>query len=283
MTLFRKKTADEMQSKILDTIQDYRESLNSKTTHQEKMKSSNFKATVGFLTMTGSTLGGLGGIMAVAGGIIAGPVGGAVLVGSLGIATAALAYAGVNAMVSTYHKARLDKMAGIDNEAISDNKFEQKMNKILSNTNDHSGLSFSQMANLKHAVKNDDGMSLDNALKSMNLPDTKHKTVFKENLSGQLEASLEKILPKSFYSTRKEVLKTGLGVTVAMGGAIAAVGGLTAASAMVTGLGVIASAGALAWSGIRMAAEAIENRQIKKQFSNKNDEDVGTRKTKLAV
>jgi hypothetical protein len=52
---------------------------------------------------------------------------------------------------------------------------------------------------------------------------------------------------------------------------------------MVTGLGVIGGVGALAWSGIRMAAEAIENRQIKKQFSNKNDEDIGTRKNKLSV
>lgn len=283
MTLFRKKTADEMQSKILDTIQDYRESLNAKTSHEEKMKSSNLKSTVGFLTMTASTLGGLGGIMAVAGGIIAGPVGGAVLVGSLGIATAAIAYAGVNAMVSTYHKSRLDKMAGIDNEAVADNKFEQKMSKILSNTSDHSGLSFNQMANLKHAVKNDDGMSLDNALKEMNLPDTKHKKVFKENISGQMEASLEKIIPQSFYSTRKESLKTGLGLTVAMGGAVAAVGGLSAASLMVTGLGVIGGVGALTWSGIRMAAEAIENRQIKKEFGVKNDEEVGKRKTKLAL
>jgi hypothetical protein len=68
-----------------------------------------------------------------------------------------------------------------------------------------------------------------------------------------------------------------------MGGAVAAVGGLSAASLMVTGLGVIGGVGALAWSGIRMAAEAIENHQIKKEFGVKNDEDVGKRKTKLSV
>ena len=137
------------------------------------------------------------------------------------------------------------------------------------------------MFKLQTAALYDNGTSLDAALKNMDLPDTKHKKVFKENISGQLEASIERILPKSFYSTRKESLKTGLGLTVAMGGAVAAVGGMTAASLMATGLGTIALVGATAWSGIRLAAEAIENRQIKKHFE-KNDE-IGNRKTKLAI
>lgn len=157
------------------------------------------------------------------------------------------------------------------------------MNALLSNTEGQSALKSDDMLKLQRAVLNDNGTSLDSALKEINLPDTKFKKVFKENISGQLESSLERIMPKSFYSTRKESLKTGLGLTMAMGGAVAAVGGLSAASLMVTGLGVIGGVGALAWSGIRMAAEALENRQIKKHFENQNKEDVATRKNKLST
>lgn len=290
MTLFRKKTADEMQSKILDTIQEYRESLHEKQKIEEKVESSRFKAIAGMLTMSAASLGAFGVITVASSGLIAAPLAAAIVTASVPISGVALAYAGVNHLVRKYHESKLSNGFGIKSMLTDEDfvkkagsKFDKKINNILSQTSDHKRLQYSQLNELKKAIINDNGTSLDDALKAINLPDTKHKKVFKENVSGQLEASLEKIIPQSFYSTRKESLKTGLGLTIAMGGAVAAVGGLSAASLMVTGLGVIGGVGALAWSGIRMAAEAIENRQIKKQFANKNDEDVGTRKTKLSV
>lgn len=283
MTLFRKKTADEMQDKIIQTISEYRESLNEKSNLENDIKSNNNKSLAAFSGMAVSSLGGTGALMAVSAGIIAGPVGGALFIGAVTIGTAALAYGLIKEVANVFNEKKLETFNGSTMENKSDLAFEKKMNAILFKTSDHASLTFKEMADLKHAVKNDDGMSLDNALKAMNLPDTKHKKVFKENISGELEAKLEKIVPESFYSSRKESLKTGLGLTVAMGGCIAAVGGISAASVMVTGLGVIAGVGALAWSGIRMAAEALENRQIKKEFGVKNDEDVSKRKAKLSV
>lgn len=283
MTLFRKKTADEMQDKIINTINEYRESFNQKSDIENDIKSNNMKSMAAFSTMALSSLGGTGALMAVSAGIIAGPVGGALFIGGVTIGTAAFGYGMIKEIANIFNEKKLETFNGSTMENRNDLAFDKKMNAILFKTSDHASLTFKEMADLKHAIKNDDGMSLDKALRDMNLPDTKHKKVFKENISGELEAKLEKIMPQSAYSTRKEMLKTGLGLTVGMGGGIAAIGGLSAASALVTGLGVIAGVGALAWSGIRMAAEAIENHQIKKKFGAKNDEDVAERKTKLAL
>lgn len=283
MGLFRKKTADDMQEQIIKTISDYKEALGEKERIENNMKL-NDKKSLGSMIVVGlSSLGGCGALVAVSAGMIAGPVGGALFIGGVTIGSVAFGYSALKEIANVFNEKKLESFNSSTLENKNDLSFEKKMNAILFKTSDHASLTFKEMADLKHAVKNDDGMSLDKALREMNLPDTKHKKVFKENISGQMEASLERIMPKSFYSTRKEVLKTGLGLSVAMGGAIAAVGGITAASAMVTGLGIIAGTGALAWGGIRMAAEAIENRQIKKQFNNKNDEDIGTKKAKLSI
>lgn len=282
MSLFRKKTADEMQDRIIQTIQDYKDSFNARDVLEEKIKESRLKATVSFVAGATAGVGGFVAVAAAAAGVIAAPIAMTALTVGTGIGWIGVAYAGINHLVKKHHE-KAHYEAGTSHAMYkNEQSFEKKLNKILSKTK-HGKLNSDEMFKLKTAVVNDTGTSLDQALRDMNLPDTKHKKVFKESISGKLEESVERILPQSFYSTRKESLKTGLGLTIAMGGAIAAVGGISAASLMVTGLGVIASAGALTWGGIRLAAEAIENRQIKKHFANKNDEDVGTRKAKLAI
>lgn len=280
MSLFKKKTADEMQDKIIETIQKYKDSFSKREVLEEKIKENKLKATIGFIGGATAGVGGFLSVAAASAGIIAAPVAMTALTIGTGVGWIGLAYAGVHYLVKQHQEKEYYKADSHRAMYKAEQSFENKINKILSKT-DHGELSHDEMFKLKSAVINDNGTSLDNALKEMNLPDTKHKKVFKENIAGQLEASVERILPKSFYSTRKESLKTGLGLTVAMGGAVAAVGGMTAASLMATGLGTIALVGATAWSGIRLAAEAIENRQIKKHFE-KNDE-IGNRKTKLAI
>lgn len=283
MSLFRKKTADDMQDKIIKTISDYKESLGEKERIENDIKL-NDKKSLGSMIIVGlSSLGGCGALAAVSAGMIAGPVGGALFIGGVTIGSVAFGYSALKEISNIFNEKKLESFNGSTMENKNDLSFEKKMNAILFKTSDHASLTFKEMADLKHAIKNDDGMSLDKALREMNLPDTKHKKVFKESISGKLEASLERIVPQSFYSSRKESLKTGLGLTVAMGGGIAAIGGISAASLMVTGLGTIALVGATAWSGIRLAAEALENRQIKKHFANKNDEDISTRKAKLSM
>lgn len=283
MSLFRKKTADEMQEKMIELIQDYKESVNIRNNHQQKAKSSNTKLQVGMAVMAGSGIGIMGTLVAVSAGVMAAPLTVPVLTGTVVLGYAALGYTALHKLIKNHHEGILRKNDADDVAYKAGNTFERKINALISKTEGLTALNSNDMYKLKSAVLNDNGTSMDNALREINLPDTKHKKVFKENISGQMEESLERIMPKSFYSTKKESLKTGLGLTVAMGGAIAAVGGISAASLMVTGLGVIASAGALTWGGIRLAAEAIENRQIKKHFTNKNDEDVGTKKAKLSI
>ena len=99
MTLFRKKTADEMQSKILDTIQEYRESLHEKQNIEEKVESSRFKAIAGMLTMSAASLGAFGVIAVASSGLIAAPLAAAIVTASVPISGVALAYAGVNHLV----------------------------------------------------------------------------------------------------------------------------------------------------------------------------------------
>lgn len=283
MTLFRKKTADEMQDNMINLIEKYKDSLNLQDHHQNKIKSSDFKAQVGLGVMGLSGMGALGGIIALGTAAIAAPVAVALTTGAVTVGFAAMGYMGIQRLIQKHHEGVVSKNNHDDFVYKAGSTFEKKMNALLSNTEGQSALKSDDMLKLKRAVLNDNGTSLDSALKEINLPDTKFKKVFKEDISGNLESSLERIMPKSFYSTRKESLKTGLGLTMAMGGAVAAVGGLSAASLMVTGLGVIGGVGALAWSGIRMAAEALENRQIKKHFENQNKEDVATRKNKLSI
>lgn len=272
-----------MQDQIIKTISEYKDSLGEKERIENDIKL-NDKKSLGSMIVVGlSSLGGCGALAAVSAGMIAGPVGGALFIGGVTIGSVAFGYSALKEISNFFNEKKLESFNGSTMENKNDLAFEKKMNAILFKTSDHASLTFKEMADLKNAVKNDDGMSLDQALRDMNLPDTKNKKIFKENISGQMEASLERIMPESFYSTRKEMLKTGLGLSVAMGGGIAAIGGMSAASLMVTGLGVIAGVGALTWSGIRMAAEAIENSQIKKHYANKNDEDVGTKKAKLAI
>jgi hypothetical protein len=280
MTLFRKKTADEMQDKIINTINEYRASFNEKANIESNIKSNNIKSMAAFSTMAVSSLGGAGALMAVSAGIIAGPVGGALFIGGVTIGTAALGYGLIKELANVFNEKKLETLNGSTMESKNDFDFERKMNAILFKTSDHASLTFKEMADLQYAVKNDDGMSLDKALREMNLPDTKHKKVFKENISGQMEEKLEKIMPQAAYSSRKEMLKTGLGLTVGMGGGIAAIGGISMASALVAGLGVITLTGATIWSGIRMAAEAIDNHKIKKE--NKNDDAELNKKAKLS-
>lgn len=281
MSLFRKKTADEMQDKMIELIETFKDSVNLESTHRAKMNASDVKAQVGLGVMGAAGLGALGSIIALGTATVAAPVGLALATGATAIGFAAMGYMGIQRLIQNHHQKVLTKNDQDDFVRKAGRTFEKKMNALLSKTEGHTSLSNSDMFKLQTAALYDNGTSLDAALKSMDLPDTKNRKIFRENMSGQLEASLERILPKSFYSTRKESLKTGLGLTVAMGGAVAAVGGMTAASLMATGLGTIALVGATAWSGIRLAAEAIENRQIKKHFE-KNDE-IGNRKTKLAI
>lgn len=283
MTLFRKKTAEEMQDKMISLIENYKGSLQLENHHNAKIKSSNIKAQVGLGVMGLSGMGALGGIIAIGTAAVAAPIGVAITTGAVTVGFAAMGYMGIQRLIKNHHEGIVSKNNHDDFVDKAGRTFEKKLNKLLSNTEGLSALNSDDMFKLKTSVLNDNGTSLDKALKEINLPDTKFKKVFKENISGQLEASLERIMPKSFYSSRKESLKTGLGLTVAMGGAVAAVGGMSAASLMVTGLGVIGGVGALAWSGIRMASEAIENRQIKKHFENQNKEDVATRKNKLSI
>lgn len=283
MSLFKKKTADEMQDGMINLIDKYKDSLTLQDHHHEKIKSSDLKAQVGLGIMGLSGLGALGGIIAIGTAAVAAPVGVALTTGAVTVGFAAMGYMGIQRLIQRHHEGIVSKNNHNDFVYKAGNTFERKMNALLSKTEGHSALNNDDMFKLKNAVLNDNGTSLDKALREINLPDTKYKKVFKENISGQLEASLERIMPESFYSSRKESLKTGLGLTLAMGGAVAAVGGMSAASLMVTGLGVIGGVGALAWSGIRMAAEAIENRQIKKHFENQNKEDIGTRKSKISI
>lgn len=282
MSLFRKKTADEMQDRIIQTIQEYKDSFNARDVLEEKIKESRLKATVSFLAGSTMGVGGFVAVAAAAAGVIAAPVAMTALTIGTGVGWIGLGYAGINHLIKKHHEKAYYEADTSHAMYKNERAFENKLNKILSKT-EHGQLNHDEMFKLKMAVVNDTGTSLDQALRDMNLPDTKHKKVFKESISGKLEASVERILPKSFYSSRKESLKTGLGLTVAMGGGIAAIGGISAASLMVTGLGTIALVGATAWSGIRLAAEALENRQIKKHFTNKNDEDISTRKAKLSM
>lgn len=282
MTLFRKKTADEMQDKIIQTIQEYKDSFNARDVLEEKIKESRLKATVSFVAGATAGVGGFVAVAAAAAGVIAAPVAMTALTVGTGLGWIGLGYAGINHLIKKHHEKAYYEAGTSHSMYKNERAFEKKLNKILSKT-EHGQLNHDEMFKLKTAVVNDTGTSLDQALREMNLPDTKYKKVFKESISGQLEASVERILPQSFYSSRKESLKTGLGLTVAMGGGIAAIGGISAASLTVTGLGVIAGVGALTWSGIRMAAEAIENHQIKKHFAKKNDEDIGTKKAKLSI
>jgi len=283
MSLFRKKTADEMQDKMIELIENYKDSVNLENNHKAKMQASDVKAQIGLGVMGVSGLGALGGIIAIGTAAIAVPTAVALTTGAVTVGFAAMGYMGIQRLIQKHHEKVLMKNDQDDFVRKAGNTFEKKMNALLNKTEGQKSLNHDDMFKLQSAVLYDNGTSLDAALKNMSLPDTKHKKVFKENISGQLESSIERILPKSFYSTRKESLKTGLGLTVAAGGAIAAVGGLTAASLMATGLGTIALVGGTAWSGIRLAAEALENRQIKKHFEKQNNDEVGNKKAKLAI
>lgn len=258
MTLFRKKTADEIQDKIIQTIQEYKDSFNARDVLEEKIKESRLKATVSFVAGATAGVGGFVAVAAAAAGVIAAPVAMTALTIGTGVGWIGLGYAGINHLIKKHHEKAYYEAGTSHSMYKNERAFENKLNKILSKT-EHGQLNHDEMFKLKTAVVNDTGTSLDQALREMNLPDTKYKKVFKESL------------------------KTGLGLTLAMGGGIAAIGGISAASLTVTGLGVIAGVGALTWSGIRMAAEAIENHQIKKHFAKKNDEDIGTKKAKLSI
>lgn len=271
MKLFENKKSNELQDNIIEIINKYRKDLTAKTKAENSMKAWSGQSKLG-LGMTGlSTITSFSGIIAVSAGVMVGSTGGLMFVAGLSGATVGLAYAGITKMISLYNEKRFNDIEKNNQyEYKVDQSFENKLKKSIENSTVlDQGLNIEQMDMLKNSIKGKNTLSVDEALTELKLPTTQ-KTLFKNKVADTLAENLESSIPKSFYSSRKESIKTGIGLTVAASGIAATVGAISAASIPVAGFGVIAAVGGLGWSGIRMVAEAYENMKLKREFEQKN-------------
>lgn len=295
MNLFKAKTADQLEEKLMNIVNDFSHKVGLKDEVTTKLKNAEGHIKLG-------TMGGLGlGALGVVGGIASIPlipaiattaviggftVAGVAILGGGAAMMTGFAYAGLGKLYSKYQESKLGDLTSKIFEdhrmKMVDNSFESEFNNKFHKQTDYKNSSESiSLYGIKEAVKQGDMTRAQELVKSIvekaELPEaTNKKTLFKEPVADGLSKNLS-----NFFDTYKNKLNgidnqnkmAGLenkmfgGVMFATAGAVIAGTGLIAlGSVAVMGGGLAISAAALAYTGIKAIHKMV--------LSNKKDHEL---------
>lgn len=280
MNLFRAKTADQLEERLMNVVNNFSKTFGLKDEVTTKIENAEGHIKLG-------TIGGLGiGALGVLGGIASIPlipaiattavVGGftvagvAIMAGGAGM-VAGLGYAGLGKLYSKYQESRLggltSKIFEDHRMGIEDAKFERDFNRKVNHETDYKlSADSNDLYKIKEAVKQGDMLTAQDLVKNIvNKADLKVSTrkepLFKESISTGLESKLDHFFDaytnklngkENQNKIRSMETKMAAGGILAALGTLGAAAGIVAASsvALATG-GIVIGAAALAYSGIQ--------------------------------
>lgn len=295
MNLFKAKTADQLEEKLMNIVNGFSHTVGLKDEVTTKMKNAEGHIKLG-------TMGGLGlGALGLVGGIASIPLipaiattaaiggltmaGAAMATGSAALVTG-LAYAGISKLYSKYQENKLgDITSKIFEEhrmKMEDIRFERKFSQKLHNQTDHKIYNQNiDLYSIKEAVKNGD-MSrakdlVRNIVDKVGLPEEKNKkTLFKKPIADDLTNNLSNFFDnykRKVHGLENQDKMANMehkmlgGVMFATAGAVIAGTGLIALGSVgVMGGGLALSAAALAYTGIKAIHKMV--------LSNKQDHEL---------
>lgn len=151
MRLFKRNQATELENKLNELVSDLEHKFGLKTNYKNSAENYDKKSDTGNWVFMGSTLTTTGAILAVKAGLLAGPLGGAALIGGFGIATAAIAYSGITKLMSYYMENKAEKALKAENK--HEEIFDKKVLKTMKELNSEMDFNTSDLLKFKESIK----------------------------------------------------------------------------------------------------------------------------------
>lgn len=279
MGLFKAKTADELEERLMKVVNKFSNQLGLRDEVESKMENANSQIKLGLVGGLGiGALGVVGGLtsIAVVPAIAATTVAGLTVAGAAiaagGVATAVgLGYAAIGKLYSKYQEGKLGSL----HSQISE---EHRLRMVDRHFASDFSLKFNTQTNYKHYSKEDDLYNIMQAIKNgdmdqakkivkevvaqTDLPERKNKkSLFKEPVADDMNSKLGKFFDEyrnklMGVDTQNEIMKRdtkmGVGMLAAMGAAMGSAAAIvTLSSPAVIGGAIGLSFAAMAYSGIQ--------------------------------
>lgn len=309
MSLFKAKTADQLEEKLMNLVNGYAKTLGLKEEVTTKMKNAEGHVKLGLMGGLGiGALGLVGGIAsiplmpaiattAVIGGFTAAGV--AILGGGAGMSVG-LAYAGIGKLYTKYQESKLGDLTSRIFEdhrmKMADNRFENKFSQKFHTDTDYAHYSGNlDIHSIVQAVKKGDMEQARGIVKEMvaqtDLPEnkiTKKAPLFKEPIADDMSQKLGK-----FFDTYNQKIsgqesidkswelgkKMEKGLLVSAGSILVAGAGVAALSSFAVATGGLGlSVAALGYMGIKKIQKMVEENKYSNKFALEREGDAYIKK-----